>query len=127
MKSAAVRGWVEAEFGGPTTEIESSFVLAGGNVAAQAVPNNGERVSLTVVNIGSGNLNLALSSSLVSTTGGIFLAPGGGEINMNVRDDATLPARQWWVSSGAGTTVYTLEVVRSIYTPPQDTPPQITP
>jgi hypothetical protein len=117
---SAVRAWVEAEFGGPTTEQEKTFVLAPGNVAQEVVPNNAERVSLTIVNIGTGNLNLALSSSLVATIGGIFLSSSGGEVNMHVRDDATLPGRQWWCSSGAGSTVYVLEVIRSIYTPPEE-------
>lgn len=122
LMPSAVRAWVEREFGGPTTEQESLVTVPAGNVVVQLVPNNAERVSLVFVNDG-GNLVAISLTNATGSSGGIGVNGNGGAITMNVRDDSTLPSRQWVAASSLGSTVYCLEVIRSIYTPPSEVPP----
>jgi hypothetical protein len=115
---SAVRAFIEAAFGGPTTDQES-VVLVGTTGNTRLVPNNAERVSLTFVNIDVNDVIIGLGPFV--STGGLRLVRSGGAINFIVRDDATLPGREWWAQSPvAPANVYILEVIRSIYTPPQE-------
>jgi hypothetical protein len=84
------------------------------------VANNAERVSLTFVNVSANVVNIGFGGVLL--VGGFELLPNGGTINMQIRDDASLPAHEWYGNSGPGGTVYILEVIRSIYTPSIELP-----
>jgi hypothetical protein len=121
--TSAVRAFIEQQFGGPTTDQDKVVICPASNVTTLLIEGNAERIELVITNFGSGNLSIAIDPTVLAS-GGLFLAPGGGTVSMNVRDDATTPSRRWWMSSGAGTSVYVLEVIRSIYTPPSELPGQ---
>jgi hypothetical protein len=116
---SALRAYIEAQFGGPTTEQESIVTVASGVGLTLLVKGNAERVSLTFVNLGSFDVIFGFGGVLAS--GGIRLVASGGAINFIVRDDATLPGREWYANGpGGSSNVYVLEVIRSIYTPPSE-------
>jgi hypothetical protein len=116
---SALRAFIEAEFGGPTTEQESYVALPGGAVFTLLVPNNAERISLTFVNVAVNDAAITLNAT--GSTGGIHLTASGGAVSFNIRDDATLPGRLWYGFSSAASNLYVLEVIRSIYTPVAET------
>ena len=112
----AARVFTNSQLGGPTTEQESQVALNTVNLTF-VVNNNAERVGLTVVNIGANDAFLEITSGGAGTPG-LHLSANGGTVNMNVRDDFTLPSRAFYGYSTVGaTTVYVLEIIRQIYTP----------
>lgn len=75
--------------------------------------NDPECVALTIINTGTDDVYLAPNNK-VSTAAGIELNPGGS-LSLTVRDDATLPTREWWaIGASAGQTVYFLRVRRYV-------------
>ena len=119
IKSAA-RVFIEHQYGGPTTEKESTPAVAALPNVSQMVPNNAERVALIFSNISSQVFNIGTNPQILGTVGGIFMA-SGANISMNVRDDATLPTLAWYAeATNPGSFMYVLEVIRSIYTPPDE-------
>jgi hypothetical protein len=119
---SALRAFIEQEFGGPTTEQESIVSVASGVGLTLLVKGNAERVEVTFVNLGAFDVIIGFGTVLAS--GGIRLVASGGALNLIVRDDATLPGREWYANGpGGASTVYVLEVIRSIYTPPQEMGP----
>lgn len=110
IATPAALAFTEAELGGPCYEVESSPATAA--VVAQIVPNNGDRVGLLIVNI-SGNSTVIGVTSAVGQSKGIPLAAGGGFFSCNVRDDFTLPAREWLSFGNAvASNLYVLEIIR---------------
>lgn len=94
---------------------ESDAVTNVGVVAVQVVPNDPESVALTLVNTGSANIYVAPNNQ-VSASAGIILFPGGS-VSLTVRDDATLPAREWWaLAAAAGQTLYSVRLRRYVST-----------
>lgn len=93
-------------FGG-MIRVESSVVGVGAALVT-AVGFDSERVSLTMINLGATVIYLDVTQE-VSATRGIRLAPNGGNVAMNVAEDAALPAQAWYAyGSGAGGTLYVL-------------------
>lgn len=110
VATGAARSFTESQLGGPTNEIESSPVIT--TTVGSAVQGNGDRIGLLIMNIGSDIVYIGLSAQ-VSNTNGIELAAGGGVATFNVRDDFTLPSRQWWaVAQNTSSQLYVLEEVR---------------
>jgi hypothetical protein len=110
IQLGAVLEFVRSQFGGDVTEVESNPTI--GNAVTDVCTNNGDRVALVIVNVGTQNLFLNLNSG-VSSTNGIELSGGGGVIGLNARDDFTLPARNWkGISPLGNTNVYVLEIIR---------------
>lgn len=102
----------QLELGGPCTMTESTpATSATPSIIALTSP---DRVGLAFINLGANNVYIALTSA-VGTTNGILLGASGGSFNTDVRDDYTLPAQAWYAVSPAGaSTVYVLEVVRTL-------------
>lgn len=102
--------FTEQELGGPCLEQESyPTATTTGVVAAQG---NGERVGLTIMNLSANSVYIGLAGVVTSSTG-IFLPGNGGFLTVNVRDDFTLPSRQWTALSVGGTAqLYVLEIIR---------------
>ena len=117
---SAARFFIEKQYGGPTTEQESNIVVPPGNVLIRAVANNAERVSLTFVNAGTGDFFIGFGNQI--TLSSLRLQAQGGTINMELRDDATLVTREWFVQGPTTGNLYVLEVIRSIYTPDAELP-----
>jgi hypothetical protein len=108
----AARAWAEKEYGGPLAEIESTPTVQ--NAATLIAGGNGDRVGLIIMNIGTQNIFVGLRASFVVLQAGILLPANAGVLAMNVRDDGTLPSREWWASSilGGPSAVQILELVR---------------
>lgn len=65
-----------------------------------------------MINLGANDINVGLNSG-VSSSQGILLTAQGGLISMTVRDDFTLPSREWFGRAiDAPSQVYVLEIVR---------------
>ena len=112
----AARWFVEHYVGGPTREIESSIVLTPG-VSTTVAISNPDRVGLVFVNNSASTILVVLSSEQSTGNNGIPVSAGGSIISMNVRDDFTLPAREWIAIGGAGIPVlYVLQIVSDIVT-----------
>lgn len=102
--------FTQEELGGPCTENESFPVCQ--TTSTSLVNGNGDRVGLIIINLGANTVNVSVSSSVTANTG-ITLPPAGGSISMTVRDDFTLPSRNWWgIATGGTSQVYVLEIAR---------------
>lgn len=103
--------FTEQELGGPCTETETTYTV--GNAVQQIIAQgNGDRVGLLIINTGVNNVYFALAG-IASATNGIPLIGGGSFFICNVRDDFTLPSRQFTATSAGGSsTIYVLEIVR---------------
>ena len=97
----AAQSYIEGEFGGPTEELEAE--VSAGTTATSVVGNDPESLALTLINLGS-NTAWVLFEDTVSTTRGLLLNANGGYVSLTVRDDQTLPTRQWWAVTSTGTT-----------------------
>lgn len=95
----AALDYTVAQLGGPVLEQESNPSISTSPV--QVVPNNADRVGLVVVNLGAGNVFMSLGNT-PSVSVGIFLGANGGSTSLTVRDDFTLPSRQWTAICPAG-------------------------
>lgn len=111
----AVRAWTSREFQGPTFEQDSTVAIPAASVRTRVVANNADRVSLTFANVGPNDCQVLLGN--FGTGVGLALPALTGMVNMEVRDDATLPSREWFSVSASGTTIYVLEVIRITPTP----------
>ena len=106
----AIQQWVESNYGG-TFQTRESTVAVGAGVT-QLVDHDFERVGMVFVNTGAVAATIAPNKAAIITNG-ILLVAAGGSLTVNVRDDLVLPGFEWSaISSGAGTTIYVLQVVR---------------
>jgi len=93
-------------FGGSLSH--SVEAVSVGTARVLASPHDGERVSLTFVNLGTTVVYIS-PEPLVSTTRGIRLGPSGGMVGVNVTQDATLPMAEWWAAGdAAGGTLFVI-------------------
>jgi hypothetical protein len=112
----AALAWSQDQLGGPLVEQEST--AASGINPTIVVNGNGDRVGLIIINTGANDCFIGISSAVLITNG-IRLSANGGNIVMNLRDDFTLPTRQWWTQNAlGGSTLYILEILRYSLTPP---------
>lgn len=102
--------FTEQELGGPCVENESyPTANATPTVIAQG---NGDRVGLTIVNLGNQNVYVGLTG-IPNNNNAILLIASGGSLSINVRDDFTLPARQWTAFCQVmASQLYVLEIIR---------------
>lgn len=108
---AALQFWRD-QFGGVAVENEATVSI--GAAVASVINGNGDRLGLLIMNLGTNNTFVGVSS-LVSSSFGILLGANGGFLSMNVRDDFTMQTRQWFAvtPSGGSSTLYTLELTRT--------------
>jgi hypothetical protein len=105
----------EKALGGPTRENETNPTIQ--TTATMLVAANPDRVGLVIINLGTNDVYMALNNG-VSTSNGVKLSAGGGNVSLNVNDDFTLVAREWDAIANGGTSaVYVLEILSDIYTP----------
>jgi hypothetical protein len=115
--TGAARYWVETQLGSPTREKESNPNIQ--TTPTTVVQSNPDRVGLIMVNMGANDVFIGVTNS-VSTTNGIRVVANGGNVTMTVRDDFTLPAREWdGVGSGGASLMYVLEEVADINLAPE--------
>lgn len=102
--------YAEIEFGGPVTETDKTVSVD--TAATRIVGSNPDRVMLLFVNLGSTPVNIAPAND-PSTSKGITLSQNGGSIVTIVRDDGTLPSREWYgIATSAASNVYVVELAR---------------
>lgn len=88
-ETGAAAQFVAAQFGGNFRVRQS--VQAVGLASVTVAPNDGDRVALNIINIGTTAITLSFAPSAVSGQG-ILLLDNGSVYTVNVRDDAILPA-----------------------------------
>jgi hypothetical protein len=116
--TGAARFYVEQQLGSPTREKESNPNIQ--ITATTVVQSNPDRIGLIMVNMGVNDVFIGLTNS-VSATNGIRIVANGGNVTMTVRDDFTLPAREWdGLASGGTSLMYVLEEVADINLPPEE-------
>lgn len=110
-REGAAREWTQQELGGPCNEQESNPTIA--TSVTTVIEGNGDRVGLVMINLGTNNVFVSLASD-VGSSKGVFLAPSGGAVTLDVRDDFTLVSRKWFgIAITGSSVVYVLEIVRS--------------
>lgn len=110
IATGAARQYTEDQLGGPCNEAES-FPTATTAITT-LVHGNGDRVGLIFMNLGANPVNVGLTSA-AGPNNGILLSANGGVLGMSVRDDFTLPSREWFVlATGGNSQMYVLELVR---------------
>lgn len=106
----AAQQFIEAELGGPTDEDTETVTV--GTEATQIVGNNSDVVAMYIINTGQNPLYIGLSPQQHYGEG-ILLVAAGGSVSMDVREDYTLPSREWFgVSTDTGTTCYVIRIRR---------------
>lgn len=90
-KGAALE-FLEQEFRGPVFDDETDVAVA--VTVGEAIRANPDRLMVTFVNLGA-NVVIISTRSNPSSGRGYYLAANGGTISMSVRDDGTLPTRQF--------------------------------
>lgn len=105
----AARAWLQAQYGGAFQELETFPATGVSN--ASAIGNDPGAVFLLFTNIGAFDIFLKLRADIPATTG-IRLGANGGGTSMTVKDDATLPTREWFAASpGGASQLYILRLV----------------
>ena len=97
----AAQSFIEGEFGGPTEEIDAETSV--GTTPTKLVDNDPEALALTIINLGQ-NTAWVMFDNQPSSTRGIQLDAGGGVVSLVIRDDQTLPTREWYAITATGTT-----------------------
>lgn len=115
FSQGAVADYLSRTFGGIFREFTGNIpVDATVTICAR---RDNERVSLTLVNLGTTNIFIAPRPD-VSNTMGIRLGPNGGTVSFSVVDDGILPALDWWaVGDAAGGQMFTCQARRDVLTP----------
>jgi hypothetical protein len=112
FSAGAVLDFLESRFGGRLRE-RSTVVVVGTSIV-NLTRYDGERVSLTLVNLGTNDVFFGPISD-PSSSKGIRLGLSGGTFSVNVEQDSILPCLEYnAVSSLAGQTLFVLEVRREL-------------
>jgi hypothetical protein len=98
--SGAAAEFIEREFGGAYEE-ETGLVAISNN-PTKILGSDPDRVALTFINDQTATIYITPDNG-PSGNRGIQLDANGGSVSMNVRDDLTLPAREWWGYTGTPT------------------------
>jgi hypothetical protein len=103
--------WTQDEYGYLIHDVESFPFLPFPGGATQIAPGNGDRLGLIIINPSVSEVFVSISSK-VSNLFGILLSANGGSLTMNVRQDMTLPTREWFgIAVGAPVNLYVLEII----------------
>jgi len=95
----AAQSYIEGVYGGPTEEVDYEYTLT--TSATRVLSLDPERLAISLFNLGSNDVYL-MFDELVSSSRGILVFPGGGFWGVNVRDDQTLPTREWYALTTTG-------------------------
>lgn len=109
-KGAALE-FLEKEFQGPVQDDEE--VVAITTSVGEAIRGDPDRLMITFVNLGA---NVIILSTLPnpSSTRGYYLAANGGSISMTVRDDGTLPTRQFFAIALVGASTLQISLAKRL-------------
>jgi hypothetical protein len=108
--------FLEITYGGPVSEAQSAPVT--GAALASVLVNDPDALQLIFINTGAFPVFLHLRQDDPPTQG-IQLGANGGGTTMNVREDGTLPCREWFANSpGGASSLYILRIRRYSRTQP---------
>jgi len=104
----AALDFIKAQLGGFIQEVEATTATAA--ASALVLKNDPDAVAVTFVNFGAFDIFLALAQNAPANSG-IRLTANGGSVSLAVRDDATLPTREWYAASPGGvSSLYSLRL-----------------
>jgi len=104
---------IREEIGVTTREEENPEVAALGAASVVFLRENANRVFFLIINL-SANPAYVRPGLAATAAAGIYLGPNGGMVAFNVKDDKTIPTREWWGTTPAGASnIYVLELVTS--------------
>jgi MFS-type transporter involved in bile tolerance (Atg22 family) len=106
----AARDYIVKEYGRAVETIQNVIVLGAAAPAVQVLPNNPNRLSWVIWNLGAGATQIAPTSA-VGPLFGSNIAGAGGMIGVTVREDGELVSNQMWGFSTVGSTIYILQTV----------------
>lgn len=110
MLTGAANMYIAKEFGGDFVELDGEVSV--GTSPTKIVDNDPDAVALVIINLGANTVYLRPANN-PSSTAGIQINASGGNMSVNVRDDLTLPSRQWYgVADTAASDVYFVRVRR---------------
>ena len=110
MARAALHAFIEEKVGGQYFLQTLNPSVNG--TASKILPNNFERMAVTVINTGPTDMTVMFSNG-VTTTNGILLGKNGGGLSMSADEDLALVGWEMWaVTAGSSTTAFTAEVIR---------------
>lgn len=79
--------------------------------AVRVVPNNPDRLGLIIINLSANVIYMGFDNR-VATTRGIYLAPSGGQMVMNYKEDFELVGQEMWgLATGANSGIHVIEVI----------------
>ena len=108
----AAAEFLRTRYKGELTEDETSVTL--GTTVSTVIRSNPDRLGLLILNLSTNTMYISITNG-VSATDGIRLGANGGSLSLNVTDDGMIQTRTWYgVSTGAGSSVYVLELTRFI-------------
>ena len=108
----AAAEYLRNRFRGELTEGEATATI--GTAVGTVIDSDPDRLGLLVMNLSTNTLYIGIENN-ISATNGIRLGPSGGSMSFNVEDDGMILTRTiYGVSTGAGSSVYTLSLSRFI-------------
>ncbi len=109
---AAAVLFAQNTFGGPTRSVINPLTNSVGTTSTQLLQNNPDRVFWIMFNRSPNKMDIDFTAD-VATDARIPIAPGGGFISMDVRDDGEGVINPVFaIASAAGSTVYVMEIKR---------------
>lgn len=108
---SALRQAIDRDIGVPTEPRVNPDTGSVGTAIVRVLPNNPNRFSFVIVNLGTAAVYVAPDNA-PSATRGIRLAPSGGTFSVNWRDDGDLAGWDWWaIADAAAQSVFIVETV----------------
>ena len=108
--SGAAAQYIAKEYGGAFEEDDGDVSV--GTSPTKIVDSDPDSLALVIINLSANTVYLRPANN-PSSSDGIQINASGGSMSINVRNDLTLPTREWWgVASAAGSDVYYIRVRR---------------
>lgn len=103
--------FLNKRFGGNVASNDNPITTTVQTTKTKIAYNNGDRVSIYIVNLGDKDIFIMFDES-VSLTNGFKITSNGGTLGFNVKDDGELPTREWWaIADTAESTIFLTEGV----------------
>ena len=110
-KPRSVKEQIELRLGVTIREAENPLVSSVGITDTIVAQNNPSRVALTIVNLSANGIYLRPKEP-ASASMGIFLAPNGGSMGVDMNDDYMLPTYEWHaIATGAASAIFSSESI----------------
>lgn len=102
---------IEQEFGVRTRSAENREDVTIDTTSTIVLRADGGRLAFTIINLGSNAVFIRPNNAATATLG-IRIAPGGGSVSMNFKDDFSLVGKEFHaITSSSTSTIYTNEEI----------------